>query len=64
MKIGWINNTHMENGHQEDGLDKESSRIITVNKLPVSGYINTKINEGLELNKSLLMKPDYVANIL
>ena len=43
------------------GLRQElSSRIITVNVL-VSGYINTKINEGLELNKSLLMKPDYVA---
>lgn len=43
------------------GLRQElSSRIITVNVL-VSGYINTRINEGLELNKSLLMKPDYVA---
>lgn len=43
------------------GLRQElSSRKITVNVL-VSGYINTKINEGLELNKSLLMKPDYVA---
>ena len=43
------------------GLRQEiSSRKITVNVL-VSGYINTKINEGLELNKSLLMKPDCVA---
>ena len=43
------------------GLRQElNSRKIIVNVL-VSGYINTKINEGLELNKSLLMKPDYVA---
>ena len=37
-----------------------SARKIIVNVL-VSGYINTKINEGLELNKNLLMEPDYVA---
>ena len=43
------------------GLRQElSSRNITVNVL-VSGYINTKINAGLELNKNLLMEPDYVA---
>lgn len=43
------------------GLRQElSSRNIIVNVL-VSGYINTKINEGLDLNKSLLMEPDYVA---
>ena len=43
------------------GLRQElSSRNIIVNVL-VSGYINTKINEGLELNKNLLMEPDYVA---
>ena len=43
------------------GLRQElNSRKITVNVL-VSGYINTKINEGLSLNKSLLMEPDYVA---
>ncbi|QOW11483.1 SDR family NAD(P)-dependent oxidoreductase [Kaistella flava (ex Peng et al. 2021)] len=43
------------------GLRQElSSRNIIVNVL-VSGYINTKINEGLELNKSLIMEPDYVA---
>lgn len=43
------------------GLRQElNSRKITVNVL-VSGYINTKINEGLDLNKSLLMEPDYVA---
>ena len=43
------------------GLRQElSSRKIIVNVL-VSGYINTKINEGLELNKNLLMEPDYVA---
>ena len=43
------------------GLRQElSSRNIKVNVL-VSGYINTKINEGLNLNKSLLMQPSYVA---
>lgn len=43
------------------GLRQElSSRKIVVNVL-VSGYINTKINAGLELNKNLLMEPDYVA---
>ena len=39
---------------------KLAQRNITVNVL-VSGYINTKINAGLELNKNLLMEPDYVA---
>lgn len=43
------------------GLRQElSSRKIIVNVL-VSGYINTKINTGLDLNQSLLMEPDYVA---
>ncbi len=43
------------------GLRQElSKRKITVNVL-VSGYINTKINKGLNLNRSLLMEPDYVA---
>lgn len=43
------------------GLRQElTSRKITVNVL-ISGYINTKINAGLDLNKSLLMEPDYVA---
>lgn len=43
------------------GLRQElAQRNITVNVL-VSGYINTKINTGLELNKNLLMEPDYVA---
>ncbi|MFC6269159.1 SDR family NAD(P)-dependent oxidoreductase [Frigoriflavimonas asaccharolytica] len=43
------------------GLRQElASRKIVVNVL-VSGYINTKINEGLELNKNLLMEPNYVA---
>ena len=43
------------------GLRQElNSRKIIVNVL-VSGYINTKINEGLDLNKSLLMEPSYVA---
>ena len=43
------------------GLRQElSQRNIKVNVL-VSGYINTKINAGLKLNKDLLMEPDYVA---
>lgn len=43
------------------GLRQELSfRNITVNVL-ISGYIDTKINAGLDLNKSLLMQPDYVA---
>ena len=43
------------------GLRQElSSRNIKVNVL-VSGYINTKINEGLTLNKNLIMEPSYVA---
>lgn len=43
------------------GLRQElSSRKIIVNVV-VSGYINTKINAGLQLNKNLLMEPDYVA---
>lgn len=37
-----------------------SSRKVIVNVL-VSGYINTKINEGLALNKNLMMEPGYVA---
>ncbi|AZA75688.1 SDR family NAD(P)-dependent oxidoreductase [Chryseobacterium indoltheticum] len=43
------------------GLRQElAQRNIKVNVL-VSGYINTKINAGLDLNKNLLMEPDYVA---
>ena len=43
------------------GLRQElASRKIFVNVL-VSGYINTKINAGLQLDKNLLMEPDYVA---
>lgn len=43
------------------GLRQElASRNIKVNAL-VIGYIRTKINEGLELNESLIMEPDYVA---
>lgn len=43
------------------GLRQElAQRNIRVNVL-ISGYINTKINAGLELNKNLLMEPDYVA---
>lgn len=43
------------------GLRQElASRKIAVNAL-VIGYIRTKINEGLQLNESLIMEPDYVA---
>ena len=43
------------------GLRQElSSRKITVNVL-ISGYIDTKINKGLDLNQSLIMQPNYVA---
>lgn len=43
------------------GLRQElNSRNITVNAV-VSGYIRTKINDGLKLNESLIMEPEYVA---
>ncbi|MEI7486882.1 MAG: SDR family NAD(P)-dependent oxidoreductase [Chryseobacterium sp.] len=43
------------------GLRQElASRNMKVNAL-VIGYIRTKINEGLQLNESLIMEPDYVA---
>lgn len=43
------------------GLRQElQGRNVKVNVL-ISGYINTKINAGLDLNKRLLMEPDYVA---
>jgi len=43
------------------GLRQElAGRNIKVNVL-ISGYINTKINAGLDLNNNLLMEPDYVA---
>ncbi|AZA88015.1 SDR family NAD(P)-dependent oxidoreductase [Chryseobacterium shandongense] len=46
------------------GLRQElKQRNITVNAL-VIGYIRTKINEGLELNESLIMEPDYVAKFI
>ncbi|MDM1554298.1 MULTISPECIES: SDR family NAD(P)-dependent oxidoreductase [Chryseobacterium] len=46
------------------GLRQElACRKITVNAL-VIGYIRTKINEGLELNESLIMEPDYVAKFI
>ncbi|TZG00222.1 SDR family NAD(P)-dependent oxidoreductase (plasmid) [Chryseobacterium panacisoli] len=46
------------------GLRQElTSRKVTVNAL-VIGYIRTKINEGLELNESLIMEPDYVAKYI
>ncbi len=46
------------------GLRQElSSRKIVVNAL-VIGYIDTKINDGLELNKNLIMQPDYVAKFI
>lgn len=46
------------------GLRQElKQRNITVNAL-VIGYIRTKINEGLKLNESLIMEPDYVAKFI
>ena len=46
------------------GLRQElSHRRIKVNAL-VIGYIDTKINAGLELNKNLIMQPDYVADFI
>ena len=36
-------------------------RKVTVNVF-VLGYIRSKINEGLELNQSLMMEPEYVAD--
>ena len=43
------------------GLRQELSlRKIKVNVF-VLGYIRSKINEGLQLNESLMMEPDYVA---
>lgn len=46
------------------GLRQElSQRNIKVNVL-VIGYINTKINEGLDLNKNLIMQPHYVAKYI
>ncbi|MDR2236774.1 MAG: SDR family NAD(P)-dependent oxidoreductase [Chryseobacterium sp.] len=46
------------------GLRQElASRKIIVNAL-VIGYIRTKINEGLQLNESLIMEPDYVAKFI
>lgn len=46
------------------GLRQElASRKIMVNAL-VIGYIRTKINEGLQLNESLIMEPDYVAKFI
>ncbi|PIF47642.1 short-subunit dehydrogenase [Chryseobacterium sp. 52] len=46
------------------GLRQElAARKITVNAL-VIGYIRTKINEGLQLNESLIMEPDYVAKYI
>lgn len=46
------------------GLRQElADRNILVNVL-VSGYIDTKINKGLSLNKSLMMQPEYVAKFI
>ncbi|GEN76850.1 SDR family NAD(P)-dependent oxidoreductase [Chryseobacterium hagamense] len=46
------------------GLRQElASGNIQVNAL-VIGYIRTKINEGLQLNESLIMEPDYVAKFI
>ncbi len=46
------------------GLRQElRQRNIVVNAL-VIGYIDTKINQGLALNKNLIMQPDYVAEFI
>ncbi|SMP26786.1 SDR family NAD(P)-dependent oxidoreductase [Chryseobacterium profundimaris] len=46
------------------GLRQElRQRNIVVNAL-VIGYIDTKINQGLVLNKNLIMQPDYVAKFI
>lgn len=46
------------------GLRQElRPRNIAVNAL-VIGYIDTKINQGLALNKNLIMQPDYVAKFI
>ncbi|MEC5173279.1 SDR family NAD(P)-dependent oxidoreductase [Chryseobacterium nepalense] len=46
------------------GLRQElRQRNIVVNAL-VIGYIRTKINEGLQLNESLIMEPNYVAKFI
>lgn len=46
------------------GLRQElASREVIVNAL-VIGYIRTKINEGLKLNESLIMEPEYVAKFI
>ncbi|KMQ67131.1 3-oxoacyl-ACP reductase [Chryseobacterium sp. FH2] len=46
------------------GLRQElASRNVKVNAL-IIGYIRTKINEGLQLNESLIMEPDYVAKFI
>ncbi|SDQ83909.1 Short-chain dehydrogenase [Chryseobacterium soldanellicola] len=46
------------------GLRQElASKNIKVNAL-VIGYIRTKINEGLQLNESLIMEPNYVARYI
>lgn len=37
-----------------------AERKVVVNAF-IIGYVNTKINEGLELNQSLIMEPDFVA---
>lgn len=47
--------------HYLQGLRQElSDRKIVVNAFTL-GYINTKINAGLALNKSLIMEPEFVA---
>lgn len=46
------------------GLRQElKQRNVIVNAL-VIGYIDTKINQGLALNKNLIMQPDYVAKFI
>lgn len=43
------------------GLRQELAERKVVVNVVISGYIRTKINEGLELNQSLIMEPEFVA---
>ncbi len=43
------------------GLRQElSARKVVINVM-ILGYIDSKINQGLDLNKNLIMQPEYVA---
>jgi len=46
------------------GLRQELTSTKVIVNVLVIGYIRTKINEGLQLNESLIMEPDYVAKYI